>query len=94
MVEAPLLVKPYLVQVSRGELFVIMSAGMAGVGGTVMWLYAQCGFANLGILDIMVGGLATMAPGRRQEILQLVPRILVSGRLTNLSCGCVVGLLL
>lgn len=40
MVEAPLLVKPYLNRVSRGELFIIMAGGMAGVAGTVMALYA------------------------------------------------------
>jgi CNT family concentrative nucleoside transporter len=40
MVEAPLLVKPYLARVSRGELFIVLSAGMAGVAGTVMALYA------------------------------------------------------
>lgn len=41
MVEAPLLIKPYLSSVSRGELFIIMTAGMAGVAGTVMALYAS-----------------------------------------------------
>lgn len=41
MVEAPLLIKPYLASVSRGELFIIMTAGMAGVAGTVMALYAS-----------------------------------------------------
>jgi CNT family concentrative nucleoside transporter len=40
MVEAPLLVKPYLARVNRGELFIILAAGMAGVAGTVMALYA------------------------------------------------------
>jgi CNT family concentrative nucleoside transporter len=40
MVEAPLFVRPYLKRVSRSELFVIMTAGMAGVAGTVMVLYA------------------------------------------------------
>ena len=60
----------------------------------VIMLYALCGFANLGSLGIMVGGLTTMVPGRRQEILELAPRTLVSGTLATLSCGCVVGLLL
>lgn len=60
----------------------------------VIMLYALCGFANLGSLGIMVGGLTTMAPGRRREILELAPRTLVSGTLATLSCGCVVGLLL
>src|SRR5213078_2556676 len=40
MVEAPLLVRPYLGRVSRGELFAIMAAGMASIAGTVLFLYA------------------------------------------------------
>jgi len=41
MVEAPLFIRPYLARVSRGELFIIMSGGMAGIAGTVMALYAM-----------------------------------------------------
>lgn len=41
MVEAPLLVRPYLAQMSRCELFITMSCGMAGIAGTVMVLYAS-----------------------------------------------------
>ena len=40
MIEAPLLVRPYLARMSRGELFALMSCGMAGVAGTVMVIYA------------------------------------------------------
>jgi CNT family concentrative nucleoside transporter len=40
MVEAPLLIRPYLLSVSRSELFTIMTAGMATIAGTVMVLYA------------------------------------------------------
>ena len=40
MVEAPLVVRPYLKEMNRGELFIVMSCGMAGVAGTVMVLYA------------------------------------------------------
>jgi CNT family concentrative nucleoside transporter len=40
MVEAPLLVRPYLAHVSRGELFAIMVGGMASIAGTVLFLYA------------------------------------------------------
>ncbi|MBI3044262.1 MAG: nucleoside:proton symporter [Betaproteobacteria bacterium] len=40
MVEAPLVVRPYLREMSRGELFIVMSCGMAGIAGTVMVLYA------------------------------------------------------
>lgn len=40
MIEAPLLVRPYLARMSRGEMFAMMSCGMAGVAGTVMVIYA------------------------------------------------------
>ena len=40
MIEAPLLIRPYLSRMSRGELFALMSCGMAGVAGTMMVLYA------------------------------------------------------
>jgi CNT family concentrative nucleoside transporter len=41
MVEAPLLVRPYLTRMQRGELFALMTCGMAGVAGTVMLIYAS-----------------------------------------------------
>ncbi len=40
MVEAPLLIRPYLARMARGELFMVMTVGMATVAGTVMALYA------------------------------------------------------
>lgn len=39
MIEAPLLVRPYLARMSRGEVFAMMTCGMAGVAGTVMVIY-------------------------------------------------------
>jgi CNT family concentrative nucleoside transporter len=41
MIEAPLLVRPYLARMTRGELFAIMSCGMAGIAGTMMVIYAS-----------------------------------------------------
>jgi concentrative nucleoside transporter, CNT family len=41
MIEAPLLVRPYLARMQRGELFALMTCGMAGVAGTVMIIYAS-----------------------------------------------------
>lgn len=53
--------------------------------------YALCGFANFGSLGIMIGGLATMAPERRAEIVALGSRTLVSGTLATLIAGAAVG---
>jgi len=40
MVEAPLFIRPYLSQLTRSELFLVMTGGMAGIAGTVLVLYA------------------------------------------------------
>ncbi len=41
MVESPILIRPYLTNMSRGELFALMSSGMAGISGSVMVIYGQ-----------------------------------------------------
>jgi len=39
MVESPILIRPYLKAMTRSELFVVMTAGMATVAGTVLVIY-------------------------------------------------------
>ncbi|MGD8961738.1 MAG: nucleoside transporter C-terminal domain-containing protein [Desulfobacterales bacterium] len=55
--------------------------------------YAMCGFANPGSLGIMIGGLGTMAPGRRFEIVALGLRCIVGGTLATCMTGAVVGII-
>ena len=55
-------------------------------------LYAICGFANLGSLGILIGGLAVLVPERREEVLQIGPRSLISGMLVTMITGALVGL--
>jgi concentrative nucleoside transporter, CNT family len=59
----------------------------------LIMLYAMCGFANFGSLGIMVGGLGTMAPERRDEINSLGLKSIASGTLTTCLMGAIVGLL-
>jgi len=59
----------------------------------LIMLYAMCGFANFGSLGIMIGGLAAMAPERREEIAGLGPKSIVSGTLTTCLIGAVVGVM-
>jgi CNT family concentrative nucleoside transporter len=56
--------------------------------------YALCGFANPGSLGIMIGGLAAMVPERRDEIIALGPRTILSGTLATCMTGAVVALVL
>lgn len=53
--------------------------------------YALCGFANLGSLGILLGGLASMAPERRSEIVALAPKSVLIGFLTTLLSASIVG---
>ncbi len=55
--------------------------------------YALCGFANPGSLGILIGGLGTMAPERRQEIVSLGWRSIVGGTLATCMTGAVVGII-
>lgn len=73
---------------------------LAGSGGA--WLsersrlimtYALCGFANLGSLGIMLGGLTAMLPERRQEIVALAPRSVLIGFLATLLSAALIGLI-
>jgi len=55
--------------------------------------YALCGFANFGSLGIMIGGLTTLVPERRQEIVGLGWRTIVAGTLATCLTGAWVALL-
>ncbi len=55
--------------------------------------YALCGFVNLGSLGILLGGLATMAPERRAEIVTLGPKALIAGTIACFMTGAVAGIL-
>jgi CNT family concentrative nucleoside transporter len=59
----------------------------------LIMLYALCGFANFASLGIMIGGLGTMAPARRDEINALGLKSIVSGTLTTCLMGAIVGVL-
>ena len=59
----------------------------------LIMLYALCGFANFGSLGIMLGGLGTMVPERRAEIVSLGMKSIVAGTLATLMTGAWVGVL-
>jgi CNT family concentrative nucleoside transporter len=59
----------------------------------LIMLYAMCGFANFGSVGIMIGGLTVMAPERRSDIISLSMKSVVSGTISTLLMGAVVGLL-
>ena len=56
--------------------------------------YAMCGFANLGSLGIMIGGLGVLVPERRTEIVGLGMKSILAGTLATLMTGAIAGLLI
>ncbi|WP_022941623.1 NupC/NupG family nucleoside CNT transporter [Psychromonas hadalis] len=57
--EAPLLVKPYIKNMSQSELFAVMCGGLASVAGAVL-----VGYASLGVsLDYLIAASFMAAPG-------------------------------
>jgi CNT family concentrative nucleoside transporter len=59
----------------------------------LIMLYALCGFANFGSLGIMIGGLATMAPERRDDVVSLGVKSIISGTLSTCLIGAIIGAL-
>jgi concentrative nucleoside transporter, CNT family len=59
----------------------------------LIMLYAMCGFANFGSLGIMIAGLSTMCPEKRDEVVSLGLKSIVSGTLTTCLLGAIVGAL-
>jgi concentrative nucleoside transporter, CNT family len=59
----------------------------------LIMLYAMCGFANFGSLGIMIAGLSTMCPEKRDEVISLGLKSIVSGTLTTCLLGAIVGVL-
>ena len=60
----------------------------------VLMTYALCGFANLGSLGIMIGGLGTMSPERRKEVVDLGIKSIVAGTLATCLTAATVALIL
>ena len=70
-----------------------LAPGTLSPKSILIMTYAMCGFANPGSLGIMIGGMGTMAPERRDEIVALGLRSIVAGTLATCMTGAVVGIL-
>ena len=75
MVESPALIRPYIAVLTRSELFVVMSCGMATIAGSVMVFYA---IILQGTLDDPLGHIITAsvisAPAAIMIALIMVPQ--------------------
>lgn len=56
--------------------------------------FALCGFANLGAIALMIGGLGGIAPSRRQDIAEMGLKAIVAATLANLLSAAIAGMLI
>ncbi len=70
-----------------------LEEGLLSSRSQLIMTYALCGFANLGSLGIMLGGMGAMAPERRDEIVSLGFKSILSGTMATCMTGAIVGLL-
>ena len=60
----------------------------------VISTFALAGFANLGSIGIMIGGIGGIAPDRRQDLARLGLRALMAGTMATLMTASIAGILL
>lgn len=56
--------------------------------------YALCGFANLGSVAIMIGGVGELVHDRRKEFARLSFRAMIGGTLAGFMTACIAGMLI
>ena len=69
-----------------------LPAGSLDPRSRLIMTYALASFANFGSLGILIGGLGSLAPERRDEVVSLGMKALVAGTLATCMTGAVIGI--
>jgi CNT family concentrative nucleoside transporter len=66
-------------------------AGELSPRSKLLMTYALCGFANFGSLGILIGGVGTMIPERRTEVISLGMKSIVAGTIATCMTAAIAG---
>ncbi|WP_174290918.1 NupC/NupG family nucleoside CNT transporter [Sphingomonas bacterium] len=69
--EAPLVIRPYLAELTPSQIFCVMTVGMAGVAGTILAAYAS--MLGIGLLPYLLAASFMSAPGGILMAKMIVP---------------------
>jgi concentrative nucleoside transporter, CNT family len=86
-------VKTVLNELIAYQNMAALGEGVLTERSRIIMTYAMCGFANLGSLGIMIGGMGAMAPERRNEIVNLGMKSIIAGTLATCMTGAVIGII-
>ncbi|WP_192035054.1 NupC/NupG family nucleoside CNT transporter [Halomonas sp. YLGW01] len=78
---------PYI----EGEQLVAATGAAMSAHTVAILSFALCGFANLSSIAILLGGLGSLAPGRRHEIARFGVKAVLAGTLSNLMSATIAG---
>jgi CNT family concentrative nucleoside transporter len=79
----------FIAYVSLSEL----TSGQLSPRSNLIMLYALCGFANLGSVGILLSGIGSMVPERKDDLVAISGRALVGAILASCMTGYIVGVL-
>ncbi|MDX6038747.1 NupC/NupG family nucleoside CNT transporter [Scandinavium lactucae] len=95
-----LIINEFVAYMNFGEYLkddaVVAAAGLQVISDHTKAIisFALCGFANLSSIAILIGGLGSLAPTRRQDIAQLGLKAVAAGTLSNLMSATIAGVFL
>jgi CNT family concentrative nucleoside transporter len=70
------------------------TGSFADIKSIIISTYLLCGFANFASIGIQIGGIGSLAPGRRVLLSQYGMRALLAGTLASLLSATIIGVLL
>ena len=59
----------------------------------IMVTYMLCGFANVGSVGILLGGIGALAPGQKKNLSRLGFKALLGGGMASLLSATIIGML-
>ena len=75
------------------QLAEVKTAGTLSPRSAVIATYALCGFANFSSIAIQIGGIGTLAPGRRSDVAKLGLRAMIGGAIASWLTATIAGVL-
>lgn len=80
--------------IAYGRLAELSGAGALAERSRIIAIYSLCGFANFSSIGIQVGGIGSLAPSRRADLLALGPRAMLAGAMACWMTGAIAGAIL